>query len=697
MNTDMWYQLPPDMQTWNNAVLDNISRKIPEIPQYISAITWSKLDPATGDGDGLVELMGGLGAAPIVIRNNKLAPVDVMATKSGNDTKFYPLSPLFLHKLYADNVIGEPVMNRTDRDESYEGPGRRIQHIKTVDNVKYASVESVRNILNEITKSASVANWMAERMPETLIALCDRASENTTEKVASVEFPELMVIWRDGDTFYANDEEVTSEIVGDFCKIANATEEERTGLMYGVPLVRDNRTKVAALHIPTDQELSLRELSAEAAFLAGEADAEDAKLTTKDNTKNEPPIALTTAYLKDGTSRSGIIFGKEIMACSCAVEYKHNGVPNHSGVPMEGHNVYGDTYPVRELFVCNDGFGFGDAIKTTVRVNLPVLTLLNMSEPSAPSIGTVGIIFRGEQLVDFGRIEEVVRLGNSNTVVMYSYIKHDTETHDLSDNRNYYEVNDNLLSMAKADDKVNVVSMTGVNGVISRDAMGDIIIDGVTHSAINCPYALMNKYAASYEDAVAVRDYALEHGRCLFDVVELPEKTAAENDNPDKTKTKTDASSNKSKDDKGTKAGTDDEELSPIAPQLSGISPETAMSGEFGGVPAGGQGSGQVGGPAGYVEPVTSKDMENVVQINRPQVMDAYIMSGLANGNIASRETMLHASDSVLSALEDLSQLLFLIRNGSLDFINENDVQVAMNKLTDVAQALGISNSSIGY
>ena len=95
MNTDMWYQLPPDMQTWNNAVLDNISRKIPEIPQYISAITWSKLDPATGDGDGLVELMGGLGAAPIVIRNNKLAPVDVMATKSGNDTKFYPLSPLF--------------------------------------------------------------------------------------------------------------------------------------------------------------------------------------------------------------------------------------------------------------------------------------------------------------------------------------------------------------------------------------------------------------------------------------------------------------------------------------------------------------------------------------------------------------------------------------------------------------------------
>ena len=723
MNSELWYQLPPDMQTWNTAVIENISRKIPEIPNYISAITWSKLDPATGDGDGLVEFLGGMGAAPIIIRANKLAPVDVIATNANGNTKFYPLSPLFLQKIYADNVIGEPVMNQTDRDESYEGPGKRIQHIKTVDGVKYASKECAQYLLDEITKSASVANWMVERMPETLVALYEKATE--VEKVAAptvADLPELTVAWKEGNSYFINDESVDAATINDFCKFAGASDKERSDFMVGVPIVRDNREKIAAIVIPTEQEATAMRIE------DGEVFSDDAPVS-----KTEPNIAMTTAIMKDGTAHYGIVFSNQAFN-NCGNPIKSNTVPNHSATPNEAkvtEDYCHDSCLVnnsRELFISTEGYGFNSNIKTNVRVELPSRTLYNMSEPSSPAIGMLGIIMTDYSPVDFGRIEEVVHLGNYILVRLYSYLSHNVTVHRMQGSTAFFEVVDNQLQPAYIDEKVDNVSMTGVNGIVRRGNDGNIVIDGVSHSVVNCPYALMQKYAAAYDDAVAIRDIALEHGKCEFEVFEPAVKTAAENDNADKTKDKK-KSEGGNKDTKGTKSGTDDEQngdpngMSPIAPQLSGQSPESMMSvdlendpnmgfgtGEpyaspagpapngYGGVPAGGAAGGPavVGAPAGYSTPVTSRDMENIVQINSPQVMDAYLMSNVANDNLANRETIMRTSDSVLRALEHLSQLLFLIRQGNMDFVSENDVQVAIAKLTDVAQSLGISNSQVG-
>lgn len=720
MNSELWYQLPPDMQTWNTAVVENISRKIPEIPNYISAITWSKLDPATGDGDGLVEFLGGMGAAPIIIRGNKLAPVDTIATNAAGGTKFYPLSPMFLQKIYADNVIGEPVMNQTDRDESYEGPGKRIQHIKTVDGVKYASKECAQYLLDEITKSASVANWMADRMPETLVAIYNRANE--VEKVANVgmeDLPELVVAWRDKDAFFINDERVDAQTISDFCKVANATDEERSGLMSGVPIVRDRREKVAAIAIPSEQEVTALKLSdAEAFEYPDIARAKSAN----------PRIALTTAYMKDGTTKYGIVFSNDAFSNQDRVESK--AVPNIAAAPQEGsldkYTYNEPTYNHRELFISKDGYGFNGNIKTNTRVELSTNLLYNMSEPTTPAVGLVGIFMSSTScLSDFGRIEEVVHLGRYILIHMYSYLSHTINTHRLQDDAAFFEVVDKQLEPAYIEEKVDTVSMTGINGVVRRDNEGNVIIEGITHSAVNCPYALMNKYAAAYEDAVTIRDIALEYGKCEFEVFEPIAKTAAENDNADKTKSDKKSDSKSGKDTKGTKSGTDDEsgDMSPIAPQLSGMSPESMMSVDlendpnmgfgvgqpysspagpapegYGGVPAGAAAGGPavVGAPAGYSAPVSSKDMENIVQINSPQVMDAYLMSNVASDNLANRETIMRTSDSVLRALEHLSQLLFLIRQGNMDFVSENDVQVAIAKLADVAQSLGISNSQVG-
>ena len=211
MNSELWYELPPDMSMWNNVVLENIARKIPDIPSFISSITWSRIDPATGDAEGMIDLLNGIAAAPIIVKGNKLAPVDIVAVKGNtNDVKFYPLSPLFLDKIYADNVLGEPAQRTTESEDDYEGPSRKVKRFKTVDATKYASVEAAKELLEEISKSASVVNWMVENLPEGLTAIYDKANE-VVEKVATApEIPELTVVWKDRDSFYANGDEVTA-------------------------------------------------------------------------------------------------------------------------------------------------------------------------------------------------------------------------------------------------------------------------------------------------------------------------------------------------------------------------------------------------------------------------------------------------------------------------------------------------------
>ena len=223
------------------------------------------------------------------------------------------------------------------------------------------------------------------------------------------------------------------------------------------------------------------------------------------------------------------------------------------------------------------------------------------------------------------------------------------------------------------------IMTTGVNGVVTRNEMGDLIVDGTSHTIVNCPYALMTKYASSYEDAKEVCKVAFETGRCEFTTVFTDVKTAARNDNPDKSQVK-DTKTDKATNTKGTKSGTDDtygeDQMALPNPFLD---PRDQMS---------------IPGPS-VNNPVSSKDLENIIQVNDPQVMDAYLTGNLALSNLSGQETLMKASDSILNAISHLSQLLFLVRQGSLDYLSESDLQVAMNKMTDVADRLGINNVQV--
>lgn len=702
MNSDLWYQLPPDMQMWNTAVLENISRKIPEITSYITSVTWSKLDPATGDGDGLVEFLGGIGAAPIIIRGNKLAPIDLITTNTNGNIKFYPLSPLFLQKIYADNVIGTPVQNQTASDDDHEGPTRRIRNIKTVEGVKYASVEAAEALLGEITKSASVTNWMLEQMPETFLAICERVAEGENEKTASavddLDLPPLMMVWRDNDKYYANGNEVNADIVSDFCKMASATDDERIALMNGIPLVRDFRTKVAEIHIPEEQDL------------IADAELEDVEDLFTDSeynpaydpaNKNDHQVYLATAYMKDGTKIRGLIFDTKNW-CPCHIDSCHNAgsIPTTSG-PQEANVHIGShsNHPL-ELFISEKGYGINASIKTTSKIGTSVRYIYESSVRSDPTMGAMGLVLYPDCLGDFGRIESVIKLPSKTIIKLYSHLDHAVHSYNLDNETGFFETVNHPLDLAFEHETTATVSMTGVNGIVTRNNEGDFIIDGITYSSVNCPYALMSKYAASYDDAVKIATIASKFGKCIFEVTDSvdTEKTAAEAYNDNLVK----------RDNKGTKAGTDDtlteaEVSNYKRPSLAAASPESTMSlaeedmfdtgnTTESNVPAAGQIN---NGPSGYTMPVSSKDLENVIHLNNPTVVDAYMMSNLSS-DLTSKENLMRTSDSILHALEDLSQLLFLVRQGNMDYLNENDVQVAMMKLTEVAQSLGINTSQVG-
>lgn len=306
MASDLWYQLPPDMNSWNTVVMETLSRKIPEASNYISGITWSNLDPSTGDGDGLIAMMNGLASAPITIRGNRLAPIDVLVTKSTHDVKFYPLSEFFLQKIYADNVIGQTTDNSTETDMDEEGPAYKVKHINTVNSVKYASVKTAQDLFETITKKASVANWMVDQMPETFLAIYERAMDSENEKVASVTTPDLVIAQKVGDNYYLNNELADAETVGSFLKLAGATDRNTTMLMNGVPFVYDMREKVANIHIPTEQELTAADVET-AIFADNGIIAPDEAPESIDYNIEDSGVRLTTAYLRNGDQLRGIV------------------------------------------------------------------------------------------------------------------------------------------------------------------------------------------------------------------------------------------------------------------------------------------------------------------------------------------------------------------------------------------------------
>ena len=207
-DTSQWYQLPPDIAQWQSLIISNLARKIPEIPSYISGIDIPQMDPVMGSADGLVYLINGMGAVPITVRQNRLAPMDILVTR--ND-EFYPLNESFLQQMYSDNVIGVP-QNPPSAvgDDVEEGPAVRIHRINTIDQVKQASQEVKDQLKEKIAASAELLDFFGTHRPGILAALLEpTVTKEAATETPEVEFPSIMYLAKDDHGYSFNGEAVS--------------------------------------------------------------------------------------------------------------------------------------------------------------------------------------------------------------------------------------------------------------------------------------------------------------------------------------------------------------------------------------------------------------------------------------------------------------------------------------------------------
>lgn len=90
-------------------------------------------------------------------------------------------------------------------------------------------------------------------------------------------------------------------------------------------------------------------------------------------------------------------------------------------------------------------------------------------------------------------------------------------------------------------------------------------------------------------------------------------------------------------------------------------------------------------------------DIEDIAKVNDPSLMSAYLSGKLVDVNIAGKEQLMQIADDLMEAIKSLGKLLFLIRMGSISNVSEEDAQMALNKMSDVAKAIGTAPIQTGY
>ena len=604
MSHDNWYAMPPDVSQWQTFVLSNLARKIPEIPQYIAGIDFSKMDPVLGNADGLVYLLGGMAAIPITVRQNRMAPLDVMVSKNED---FYPVSEIFLQKIYADNVIGEPSNDPMyGEDSMQDGPGQRIEFYNTVQPqstaAKIASeapYDVKMHLRGVIEKSAKLLSFFHDAMPDMLTVLYTAEPDVVKEAstVEAVEEPDIMFISKRNDAYYINGKEVTTKVAAECMEKAGLTSEQRLKLVNESSFCLDKREKVASIVIEQNVPVAKEEYSSCIAEVVG----------------------------LDGTIYKGLLID--------SYEFKPSAVQN---VNERLSNGSGKTY----VFICNDGYAVQPDVYTISRVPIDLQHVIEVSTPAAPEVGMFGTIMSPSNVsAPFG-VCAVERFGKSVKISKVStYMLGDSEMY-LNDTDRFYEVKDNRLDLV-TNPRDAMLTVEGENVTVGLDGEGKLVFASCAYDQDNGIYALMDTYDISYPAARAVAETTQQTGRTLFKVAKADKKEARK-----------------------------------AAPQKQ-------------------QDQNSVGAPQQAPAPVTQEELDDVASINDPSLMDAYITGKLTDINTAGREQIMQASDSVMRAIKTLGKILFLVRVGKIDYVKEDDAQLALNKLSDVAKSLGVASVQV--
>ena len=643
MNHDNWYAMPPSPDQWQSFVFSNLARKVPEIPQYIAGIEFNRIDPVLGDADGLVYLIGGLAAVPVTIRQNRMAPLDVMVSKK---EEFYPVSEAFLQKIYADNVLGEPSNEPGySEDQVAEGPGQRIQYYNTVNGsnsnsaklASEATYDTKVALRSEIEKSASLLTFFNDKMPDLLEVLY--TAQPDAVKVASApeeEMPDLFYMYRSEKGYRCNGEDVTTKTASAFMDIVGLTDADKLDVMQGNELCLDNREKTASIVLDS--------------FVS--------------QLPKEPDYSNETEDLSTGIATVVSVSG-EVLKGLLYREYTSNSVPNS----IKGYT--GKTGAYRHIFICDKGYAVQEDVFVIDIVPVELKHVREASQPTTPEVGKFGsIITNGRVSVPFNIC--AVETYGTTTMVRSAAYDMATDEFEVNNNAQFYDVVDNRIELAG--NKTDAFhSVEGQNVSVSLNGEGKIVIASQVYDYNDAIYNLMNDYNLDYTDAKNVSDSTLSRGSVNF-------KIAAEKDKKD-TKKET---KKEDKPSKGEKAQ-DDLQAQQAQSEMDAANQQAQQA----------QANQQVLASQGQMTPVSQEDLNDVAAMNDPSLMDAYITGKLTDVNTAGREQIMQASDAIIGAIKAVGRILFLTRLGKIEYVKEDDAQLALNKLSDVAKSIGIASSQL--
>lgn len=608
---DDWYPMPPDTNAWEPYIIQLLSRKVPEIPRYISGIAIEKMDPIVGDADGTIDLLANLAAIPLTIRKGKLAPLDVMVTVNGD---FYPVNENFLQKVYADNVIARPVVDRPAADQfGQDGPAKRIEHI---DTIKKASYEKKVQLKEALEKSATLLTFFNTHFPESLPILLNPEAPGTKQASSDDHFDEFLFLSSEDGNYYLNDQPITAKVACDVLDGLGADNDTRCRLLSGGYIYADNREKVAAIVTPK-VEVVVRTDEGNQAQPANHDD-------------EYSPISVATVMKATGEEVRGIL-----------VE-----INTYIESPQRRYGC-GKSFK-RLLFIGDDFHTVQDNVMVLDSVKVMTKDVKEASPSSTPMIGMFGVAISNYDVAGPFEISMVKTYGTKTIIRCIPSNNMGAEEFTIDDDRKFYEIPRAIVGLKKICDN-ELLSASGYTVTVKRGLDGKMIFENKELSRTNMIYALMSKHAMSNKDAVHVVQQAWDNG--VYSV-----KVAKEDDKKDDAKKKEEEKTEPEKQ----------------APPTEQVAPPTQ--------------------PA---QPITSGELEDVAAVNEPTTMDSYLAGRLTDVNDSSHEDILRASDSILDSMKNLGKLLYLSRVNGVSTFEEKDAQIALSKLTEVLNGLGVSAAQV--
>ena len=730
---ETWYKLPPDPNQWQQVIVGNLARKVPEIPAFIAGMSFDELDPVMNNADGMVQLHKGVACIPIIVRGGRLAPMDIMVTQ---DEKFYPVTDAFLDKLYSNNVIGEPTSMQRDYGGVGEGAAQRVEAINTI---KRASVETRLKLCEALLESPDAMQLIKTSNAPLYNEIFNPIKIRMPKLASTTQYtpPEVILLSGADGKFTINGVEVPTKYAGVVADYMGLDDAPRRELLKGGYALLDRREKTASLVLPEDMEAMVNETA--------ESKLGHINYATVMGRRGTP---ITGLLIRGGHKFSEIIPGR---------------TPFDAKKRSIGPNI----------FINDNGYAISHNMVILDAVTIKDLTpLVSVSSPSVPKVNDVGMFLDVPSTdsneicctpdMNLIRILGIVSYGMFYEVHYRDLATMEDHRENINHNSNvkFFTVTDNRLELAK-NDYEGFVSMPGQIYSVSATPDGKLVMFNEAMSHSNVVFNMMDTLGLGFEDAVALSDTALHNGRAVFkvaadeqsmqppapeqvsmtDIAEQKTKEVAEfldvaskspaggiNFMPQQTTSylsraelesgnvprMVDGTSQPQQLQHGLRANQTTGQVPQSMPQVQGQQQQQSMSqaqqsmSQAQGLPQqqglqqqqGDQTMPPVGDamqqvpqeqPIMDTRPVDFEGINDIAKVNDPKLMDSYLTGKLIDVNTAGKEQIMQISDDLFEAVQSLSKLLFIIRMGRIDYLNEQDVQMAMNKMSDVIRSIGVA------